>query len=152
MTSTLTILVVGPATALRSSVHAVLTSAGHTVLLSDNPASAIDVPAALQPDLILTDAEPPGWDAAGLIRTVRSGSRADTPVFVVSNDSSCEVRSRMARAGANGWISAPVSTGVLLAAVEAVARSVQRAAAPSQPPVAALAAGGDRYSYVQASS
>ncbi|NJC39824.1 DNA-binding response OmpR family regulator [Brevundimonas alba] len=148
MPSTFTILVVGPETELRGVIVTILTSAGHTIFLTDNPCGAIDLPGLRQPDLILTDVELPGWDGAALVQTLRSGRRSDTPVFVLSAGHSSETRSRMAEAGANGWISAPVSPEILLAAVEAAAGGARLYAPPRTRFAGALSAGRHRYSYV----
>ena len=83
-----------------------------------------------RPDIIFTDYNMPDLKGVELVRWVRARPEFDdVPVFVVSSEETLETRSRMAAAGANGWVAKPVCAATLLSVIEAVAAGLRR---PSQ--------------------
>jgi len=132
MNPTLTILVVDDSAPMRTLIATILTAADHIVLLAEDVPRALEMLDVQRPDLILTDYRMPGLTGADLVHEIRSrASFAGTPVFVVSSERAPETRSRMASAGANGWVSKPVCARTLLAAVDTIARSVSVASIPA---------------------
>jgi two-component system chemotaxis response regulator CheY len=144
MKRTLTVLVVDDSAAMRTLVETLLVAGDHVVLLAEDVAQALEILDVHRPDLILTDYSMPGANGADLVGEIRSRAAfAHTPVFVISSEQAPETRNRMARVGANGWISKPLCVGTLLAAVDAVAVSFVRQAevlrASPMPPIRAVA-------------
>lgn len=121
MIPTLTVLVTDDSPAMRTLLAAILTARGHQVVLAEDTPCALNLLCALRPDVILTDYNMPGANGVDLVRWVRAQGRLDAvPVFVVSSETAPESRSRMAAAGANGWLTKPICVATLLTAVEAV--------------------------------
>lgn len=122
MTHALTVLVIDDCAPMRAILATILISGGHEVVVAESVDAALDLLDVQRPDMILTDYNMPGSNGVDLVRRVRSREELrDIPIFVVSTEQNTESRSRMDAAGANGWISKPVSVGVVLTAVEAVA-------------------------------
>lgn len=122
MTHALTVLIVDDSPPMRAILEAILTADGHAAVLAEGMSAALTVLEVQRPDVILTDYNMPGESGVDLVRWIRSQAAFDeTPVIVVSSEQSLERRSRMAQAGANGWIAKPVCPATLLAALKAVA-------------------------------
>ncbi len=153
MNHALYILVVDDCAAVRKVLATVLGAAGHTVVLAEDVVEALGVLDAQRPDLILTDYRMPGLSGVELVREVRSRLwLTHIPIIVVSSEQAPETRSRMARAGANGWVAKPICATTLLGVVGAVAAGVSAAGGRPAGTLQADGAGADRYSYVCAGS
>jgi two-component system, chemotaxis family, chemotaxis protein CheY len=122
MTRALTVLIVDDSASMRAILHAIIGADGHHAILADSVSAALEVLDVQHPDVILTDFNMPGETGLDLVRRVRTRTALDnTPVFVVSSEQAPDRRSRMAHAGANGWIGKPVCPATLLMALDAVA-------------------------------
>lgn len=122
MTRALTVLIVDDCEPLRAILAAILAADGHAAVLADGVSAALELLDVQRPDVILTDYNMPGETGVDLVRQVRARpALSDVPVFVISSEQALDRRSRMARAGANGWICKPVCPATLLAAMAAVA-------------------------------
>jgi DNA-binding response OmpR family regulator len=83
----------------------------------DAVAAVAEIDAA-RPDLILLDVNMPGVDGVDLcryIKTVRADLRI--PTIILTAMSSDELRSRLLRLGADGFVTKPVAAATLLARV-----------------------------------
>ena len=122
MTHPLTVLIVDDSRPMRTILKAILAADGHAVVLAESVSAALTVLEVHRPDVILTDYNMPGQSGVDLVRWIRSQAAFDdTPVIVVSSEQCRRRRSRMAQAGANGWIGKPVCAATLLGALKAVA-------------------------------
>ncbi len=74
---------------------------------------------ALAPDLVIMDIQLPGVSGVDLItRMRRDGALRDTPVLAVTAYAGKGDEDRIRDAGANGYLSKPVSIGPFMAAVK----------------------------------
>ncbi|MCS6627098.1 response regulator [Roseibacterium beibuensis] len=130
MKHALTVFVVDDSAAVRAILATILMSCGHVVVLAEGVGEALDLLEFQRPDIIFTDYNMPDLKGVELVRWVRARPEFDdVPVFVVSSEETLETRSRMAAAGANGWVAKPVCAATLLSVIEAVAAGLRR---PSQ--------------------
>lgn len=127
MKHALTVFVVDDSAGVRATVATMLMSWGHVVVLAEGVSEALELLEVQRPDVILTDYNMPDFKGIELVRWVRA-RRAfdDVPVIVVSSEEALETRSRMAAAGANGWVAKPICPATLLSVIGAVAASSHR--------------------------
>jgi CheY-like chemotaxis protein len=122
MKHALTVFVVDDSAGVRAIVAAMLMSWGHVVVLAGGVGEALELLEVQRPDVILTDFNMPDFKGIELVRWVRARREFDdVPVIVVSSEEAPETRSRMAAAGANGWIPKPICPTTLLGVIGAVA-------------------------------
>lgn len=98
-----------------------LTAAGATAALAENGLAAVAKvtadPGAF--DIVLMDIQMPELDGIGATERIRRlRSADDLPVLAMSAHSADDERQRCADAGMNGFLSKPVTSAALIAAVE----------------------------------
>ena len=94
---------------------------GYQVVVARNGAEAIEQAMELQPDLILMDIQMPGMDGLETTRRIRAdGELADIPLIALTALAMPGDRERCLEAGANDYLSKPVSLKGLVAAIEAL--------------------------------
>ena len=141
MTLPLNILMIDACAPTRSVVATLVRSAGHSVLLAETGAAALELLDLQAPDLVLVETAPPDLPGVELIRRVRTHPRAAGAfVFTIAADTP-EARAVMAAAEVHGWLAKPLCRESLMRLVEAVAwsRSSAAAVAEAQRPARAAA-------------
>jgi two-component system sensor histidine kinase RpfC len=127
------VLVADDHAANRLLLHGLLQKAGHQVMMVEDGEAALDALASGVFDLALVDLHMPSMSGVDLLRQLRvmqAGARERTPVVVISADAMPEATQACHAAGANGFITKPISVGRLLETVAQIAAG-ERAAAGS---------------------
>ena len=106
---------------------------GYEVVTAPDGATALNAAVDAKPDLYLIDLGMPGLDGMELIRGVRGWSRA--PILVVSGRTGSVDKVEALDAGADDYVTKPVSVDELLARIRALTR---RADTPDGAPVVRL--------------
>jgi two-component system, sensor histidine kinase RpfC len=119
----------------------ILRDAGHEAKMVSKGDEAYDLMMAGGIDLALLDLNMPGMsgpDAVKLFRAGEVGSGAKLPIIILSADATNAAREESLAAGANDYLTKPVSASTLLATIERVLAGVElppRSASPTAPPV-----------------
>ena len=117
----LRVLAVDDSRTIRELVGLTLTEAGFEVHLAEDGEHGLEVLAGAAPDVILTDINMPKLDGFGFIKKVKSQSQySDTPILVLTTESSDGLKARARDAGATGWIVKPFDGAKLVRALELV--------------------------------
>lgn len=122
MTNSTRILTVDDSASMRALLRNALTDQGFDVAQADDGVAALEWLDANDVDVIITDINMPRLDGFGLIEQLRSAGRhRDSPILVLTTESSDEKKARARSAGATGWIVKPFDPEKLAAAVRRVA-------------------------------
>lgn len=116
------ILVVDDSPVMRKLIARSIRQAGYgdaEVVEAEDGAHAITVAEAEKPDLILADWNMPNLTGIEMLRSLRSEGNSVTVGFVTS-ESSVEIRKQAQEAGASFFLSKPIDTTRLEAALTAV--------------------------------
>lgn len=117
------ILVVEDSPVVRMLVEQHLESAGHTVMTASDGNEALQLIAAILPDLILSDLDMPNLDGFGLLSAIRSQEHlAKVPVIFLTSFDDMETFRRSAVLGANEFVNKPFNRTVLLNAISSALR------------------------------
>jgi DNA-binding response OmpR family regulator len=127
MSRALRILVVDDDPAMVGAITALVGTEGHQVITAYDGLTAVRRLREDAPDLVLLDLAMPGSDGFAVTGQVRAAG--DTPILVVSGESSEEAKVRALRLGADDYLVKPFGKRELLARIEAVMRRVDRAPA-----------------------
>ncbi|MEY4864234.1 MAG: hypothetical protein RLZ51_2329 [Pseudomonadota bacterium] len=102
------ILAVDDSASMRQMVSFTLRSSGHQVIEAVDGQDALDKIGAVQVDLVLTDQNMPRMDGLTLVRALRGRERyRQTPILVLTTESSDEMKQAGRAAGATGWMVKP---------------------------------------------
>lgn len=113
------ILIVDDTDSARFLVRTILSSAGYDVLECKDGKSALEACLSDPPQLLVLDLMMPGVDGIQVCRELRSRySEIDLPIVVVTAKDESEALPEVLKAGANDYISKPISREVLLARVK----------------------------------
>lgn len=116
-----TILTVDDSRMVREMLLLALRDAGFSVLQAEDGVDGLEVLAAANPDVIITDINMPRLDGFGFIEGVRRDLRhRATPILVLSTESDQEKKGRARAAGATGWIVKPFNAQSLVDAIRRV--------------------------------
>lgn len=116
------ILVVDDSPVMRKLIARSIRQAGYgdaDVVEAEDGAHAINVATEERPDLILADWNMPNLTGIEMLRNLRSDGNQVVVGFVTS-ESSVEVRKQAQEAGASFFLSKPIDTGKLEAALTAI--------------------------------
>ena len=117
------ILIVDDDAMSRTLVAALVRKLGHKVVLAENGAEAVAAFEQQQPDLILMDGQMPVMDGFTATRRIREIERNRwTPIFFIAAENEHETVVRALDAGADDYLSKPVTPAMLRAKLAAVAR------------------------------
>ncbi|MGE4554243.1 MAG: response regulator [Desulfovibrionaceae bacterium] len=109
-----TILVVDDSHMMRMAMGHLLTMEGYLVVQAAQGEAALEVLAAQDVDLVLTDLNMPVLDGLGLVRAMRADPRlAGVPIIMASGEDGEAVRAESRRAGANFWLDKPCDAETL---------------------------------------
>lgn len=117
-----TVLTVDDSRTMRDMLHLALSAAGYVVIQAEDGVHGLEVLAASQADVIITDINMPRLDGFGFIAGVRAeGRHRAVPILVLSTEGDAEKKARARAAGATGWIVKPFDPIKLVDAVRRVA-------------------------------
>ena len=133
MSPTPTVLVVDDEPAIRRAVGAALSARGMRVLQAPTAATALDLAATAQPDVVVLDLGLPDVDGIEVCRRIRSWSQV--PIVVLSADGADDRKVAALDAGADDYVTKPFSTPELLARVRVALRHGARGGGPEPSPV-----------------
>lgn len=119
---TLRILAVDDSRTMRDMLRLALSEAGFSVHLAEDGIHGLEVLAASNPQVIITDINMPRLDGFGFIQAVRA--RDDfkgVPILTLTTESAPELKQRARDAGATGWIVKPFNKDKLISVIQRVA-------------------------------
>lgn len=104
------ILVVDDSVVIRQVVRSDLSQRGYEVDEAAGGRSAMEKARNVQFDMVVTDQNMPGMDGLTFVQALREiPSYANTPVLVLTTETSSEMKTAFRQAGASGWMSKPYS-------------------------------------------
>lgn len=132
MTLPLNLLLIDACATTRSVVATLVRTAGHSIVLAENGATALELLGSQTPDLILVEAELPDIGGVELVRRLRAHPRAGEAFIFTISAATAEARAVMVEAEIHGWLTKPLCRESLMRLVEAVAWSRSSAAAVAE--------------------
>jgi DNA-binding response OmpR family regulator len=126
------ILVIEDEKTVRALMHALLTHAGHEVIVIDNGLDGSDIAAMHRVDLVVCDLMMEALDGAETIRRVRA-AQPRAPVLIVSGlvpQDEAEARAMAEKLGADGALAKPFRPKDLTGAVAALLAAAERQRRP----------------------
>ena len=112
------ILIVEDNPVVRMLLEAHLEAAAHTVMSAANGDEALQLVAAVKPDLVISDLDMPNLDGFGLLKALRADPAvADLPVIFLTGHDDLATFRRSAMSGANDFVNKPINRDVLLRAI-----------------------------------
>ncbi|MEY3879215.1 MAG: hypothetical protein RIQ94_10 [Pseudomonadota bacterium] len=116
-----TILVVDDSRSLRQMVAFCLTSAGYQVREAVDGVEALEIIQEQQFDLVLTDQNMPRMDGLAFIESLRTQpAYQNTPILMLTTESSDEMKAKGRAAKATGWLVKPFDPEKLISVVQKV--------------------------------
>lgn len=117
------ILAVDDSPSMRKMVAFTLTGAGYQVLEAADGQEALEKAQQQHVDLVLTDQNMPRLDGLGLIRKLRADPKyKDTPILMLTTESSDLMKEAGKTAGATGWLVKPFDPARLLEVIQKVVK------------------------------
>ena len=117
--SSLVILVIEDNPKNLKLVRDVLSYAGYDVIEAGTAEAGLELAAEQLPHLVLMDIQLPGMDGMEALQILKAGERTGAiPVVALTAFAMAEDRERALTAGFDGYVSKPVSPGVLRAVAE----------------------------------
>lgn len=115
------ILAVDDSPSMRKMVAFTLTGAGYQVVEAADGQEALEKAQQQHVDLVLTDQNMPRLDGLGLIRKLRAEPKyKDTPILMLTTESSDLMKEAGKTAGATGWLVKPFDPARLLEVIQKV--------------------------------
>lgn len=119
---TISVLAVDDSRTMRDMISLALAPEGFEVHLAEDGQHGLEVLDGLAPDVIITDINMPRLDGFGFIDAVRRRAASrQTPILVLTTESSPGLKARAREAGATGWIVKPFAQDKLVRALRMVA-------------------------------
>ena len=131
MTTQQKILVVDDEPQITRVLRTSLSSRGYEVRSANDGESGLDLVAAWQPDLVITDLSMPNMSGIELCRALRIKSQV--PIIVLSVKGEERTKIEALDAGADDYVTKPFSINELLARIRAGLRRAQQAKPPELP-------------------
>ena len=118
-----TILAVDDSPSMRKMVSFTLTGAGYKVVEAVDGMDALEKAEAQHVDLILADQNMPRLDGIGLTKRLREHPRfKNTPILILTTESSDQMKQAGRAAGATGWLVKPFDPVRLIEVIQKVIR------------------------------
>ncbi|MDO4592074.1 MAG: response regulator [Comamonadaceae bacterium] len=118
-----TILAVDDSPSMRKMVSFTLTGAGYQVVEAVDGMDALEKAEAQHVDLVLADQNMPRLDGIGLTRRLREHPRfKNTPILILTTESSDQMKQAGKAAGATGWLVKPFDPNRLIEVLQKVIR------------------------------
>lgn len=115
------ILAVDDSLMIRKLVEAVLTGAGHEVVVANDGVLGLEAARAEVFDLVLTDLNMPNMSGMSFASKLRRMSEYDAvPIVVLTTESGDYKKNKAKSTGINAWLQKPFDQDRLLAAVDAM--------------------------------
>ena len=119
--STLIILAVDDSPSMREMLAAVLRDSGYQVVEAEDGVKALEVAKSRPVDVVLTDQNMPNMDGLSLVKNLRSlPAYKDTPIMMLTTESSAEMKQKGRDAGATGWMVKPFDPDKLVRMLKAL--------------------------------
>ena len=113
------ILAVDDSASMRQMVVFTLRSAGYGVVEAIDGQGALEKTAKRDFDLVLTDQNMPRLDGIGLTRRLRAQPKfKDTPILILTTESTSQMKQAGRDAGATGWLVKPFDPVKLLEVIQ----------------------------------
>ena len=117
------ILAVDDSPSMRKMVSFTLTGAGYKVVEAVDGMDALEKAEAQHVDLILADQNMPRLDGIGLTKRLREHPRfKNTPILILTTESSDQMKQAGKAAGATGWLVKPFAPNRLIEVIQKVIR------------------------------
>ena len=117
------ILAVDDSPSMRKMVSFTLSGAGYKVVEAVDGMDALEKAEALQIDLVLVDQNMPRLDGIGLTKRLREHPRfKNTPILILTTESSDQMKQAGKAAGATGWLVKPFDPNRLIEVLQKVIR------------------------------
>ncbi|ANY60787.1 response regulator [Comamonas aquatica] len=117
------ILAVDDSPSMRKMVSFTLTGAGYKVVEAVDGMDALEKAEAQHVDLILADQNMPRLDGIGLTKRLREHPRfKNTPILILTTESSDQMKQAGKAAGATGWLVKPFDPNRLIEVIQKVIR------------------------------
>jgi two-component system chemotaxis response regulator CheY len=117
------ILAVDDSASMRQMVAFTLKGAGYAVIEAADGQEAYDKAKAQSVALVLTDQNMPRMDGLTLVKSLRAlPGYAQTPILILTTESSNEMKAKGKAAGATGWLVKPFDPSRLLDVIRKVIR------------------------------
>ena len=117
------ILAVDDSPSMRKMVSFTLTGAGYKVVEAVDGMDALEKAEAQHVDLILADQNMPRLDGIGLTKRLREHPRfKNTPILILTTESSDQMKQAGKAAGATGWLVEPFDPNRLIEVIQKVIR------------------------------
>lgn len=118
-----TILAVDDSPSMRKMVSFTLAGAGYQVVEAVDGMDALEKAEAQHIDLVLADQNMPRLDGIGLTRRLREHPRfKNTPILILTTESSDQMKQAGKAAGATGWLVKPFDPNRLIDVLQKVIR------------------------------
>lgn len=118
-----TILAVDDSASMRQMVAFTLKNAGYDVTDAVDGQDALDKASTRDFDLVLTDQNMPRLDGIGLTKKLRGQPKfKNTPILILTTESSDQMKQAGRAAGATGWIVKPFDPAKLIEVIKKVVR------------------------------
>ena len=118
-----TILAVDDSPSMRKMVSFTLAGAGYKVVEAVDGMDALEKAEAQHVDLVLADQNMPRLDGIGLTRRLREHPRfKNTPILILTTESSDQMKQAGRSAGATGWLVKPFDPNRLIEVIQKVIR------------------------------
>jgi len=119
--SKLLILAVDDSPSMREMLAAVLRDSGYQVVEAEDGVKALEVAKTSSIDVVLTDQNMPNMDGLSLVKNLRSlPAYQDTPIMMLTTESSDEMKQKGRAAGATGWMVKPFDPDKLVRMLKAL--------------------------------
>ncbi len=117
------ILAVDDSPSMRKMVAFTLSGAGYQVVEAVDGLDALAKAQSQQIDLVLADQNMPNLDGIGLTRRLRELPRfKNTPILILTTESSDQMKQAGRAAGATGWLVKPFDPNRLIEVIQKVIR------------------------------
>lgn len=117
------ILAVDDSPSMRKMVSFTLTGAGYKVVEAVDGMDALEKAEAQHVDLVLVDQNMPRLDGIGLTKRLREHPRfKNTPILILTTESSDQMKQAGKAAGATGWLVKPFDPNRLIEVIQKVIR------------------------------
>jgi two-component system chemotaxis response regulator CheY len=114
---------------MREMLAAVLRDSGYQVVEAEDGVKALEVAKTRSIDVVLTDQNMPNMDGLSLVKNLRSlPAYKDTPIMMLTTESSDEMKQKGRDAGATGWMVKPFDPDKLVRMLKALIGMKQKRA------------------------
>ena len=115
------VLAIDDSRTIRGLVQRVMTDAGFVCAVAEDGIEGVARFRDDPPDVVITDINMPNMDGFGVIDAIRKGTvQSNTPILVLTTESTVELKARAREAGATGWIVKPFDDEAIIKTIRRV--------------------------------